>query len=224
MADPTLEAALDAVGRTRPRCGPVRVVAIDGGAAAGKTSLATELARRLPGTSILHTDDLVDGWSGQFTFWPRLRAEVLEPLAAGRPGRYRRFDWTAGHFDGWVAVPVPRILIVEGVSAIDACGVWLSLGLFLDVPRQVRARRWAERDGAALPQWRTWLDNEDAYFAAGNPSSSAVLRLQASVPSPPPNVPPPPASVGRGDAAPATEGVDPRGERAQAECGGTETE
>lgn len=153
------------------------MIAIDGGAASGKTSLATEVARQLPGTSILHTDELLDGWSGQFTFWPRLRADVLEPLAAGRPGRYQRYDWTAGRFGGSIPVPVPHTLIIEGVSAIEACGPWLSLGLFLDVPRQVRARRWTERDGPEQPEWRAWLDNEDAYFAADHPSSATVLRL-----------------------------------------------
>ena len=154
-------AATELVERIRaaePRCGQVRVVAVDGGAAAGKSSLAAALADRLDGAAVLSTDELLDGWAGQFSFWPRLRAGVLEPLAAGRPGSYRRFDWHAMRFAETVAVPVPRVLLVEGVSAIAACAGWRSVAIFLDVPRAVRERRWADRDGPLRQPWRDWLD------------------------------------------------------------------
>ncbi len=137
---------------------------MDGGAAAGKSTLAGALAARLSGSAVLSTDALLDGWAGQFSFWPRLRADVLEPLAAGRPGSYRRYDWHAMRFAETVAVPAPRTLLVEGVSAIAACAGRLSVAIFLDVARDVRERRWAERDGPLAPQWRDWLDNEDRFF------------------------------------------------------------
>ena len=91
---------VERIRAAEPRCGQVRVVAVDGGAAAGKSSLAAALADRLDGAAVLSTDLLLDGWEGQFGFWPRLRTGVLEPLAAGRPGSYRRFDWHAMRFAG----------------------------------------------------------------------------------------------------------------------------
>ena len=148
-----------------PRCGTVRVVAVDGGAAAGKSSLAAALAGRLDGAAVLSTDDMLDGWAGQFSFWPRLREQVLAPLAAGRPGSYQRYDWHAMRFAETVEVPVPRVLLVEGVSAAAACAGWVAVAVFLDVPRDVRERRWAERDGPLRQPWRDWLDNEDRHFA-----------------------------------------------------------
>ncbi len=160
-----------------PRCGPVRVVAVDGGAASGKTTLANELAGQLPGCAVLHTDELLDGWSGQFSFGQRLRDEVLAPLADGRPGRYRRYDWNLGRFAELVAVAVPGILIVDGVSAIDACASELSLGIFLDVPRAVRQRRWEVRDGPMKPAWLAWLDAEDHYFAR-HPLADEVIVIR----------------------------------------------
>jgi uridine kinase len=182
-SDAALAALAELVEAAEPRCGQVRVVAVDGGAAAGKSSLAAALAGRLSGSAVLSTDALLDGWDGQFSFWARLRDDVLAPLAAGRPGSYRRYDWHAGRFAEAVAVPVPRILLVEGVSAITACAGRVSTAIFLDVTRAERERRWIERDGPLQAAWRTWLDNEDRYFSEHPPPPDAVL-LRTPVPLP----------------------------------------
>ncbi len=163
------------ISAAEPRCGRVRVVAVDGGAAAGKSSLALALAERLDGAQVLSTDALLDGWAGQFGFWPRLRTEVLAPLAAGRPGSYPRYDWHAMGFAETVPVPVPAVLLVEGVSALGACAGRLSVGIFLDVPREVRERRWIRRDGPMQQPWRNWLDAEDRYFAEHPPPPGTVV-------------------------------------------------
>ena len=165
-----------------PRCGRVWVVAVDGGAAAGKSSLAAALADRLPGSAVLSTDALLDGWAGQFGFWPRLREGVLAPLAAGQPGSYRRYDWHARRFAEAVEVPVPEVLLVEGVSAITACADRLSVAIFLDVARDVRERRWVERDGPMQAPWRDWLDNEDRYFSEHPPPPGTVLLPGQTLP------------------------------------------
>jgi len=175
VASPDLIRLVDQVRSAEPRCGQVRVVAVDGGAAAGKSSLAAALAARLDAAAVLCTDDLLDGWGGQFDFWPRLRTGVLEPLAAGRPGSYRRFDWNAMRFAETVAVPVPSVLLVEGVSTLGACAGRLSLGILLDVPRELRERRWARRDGPLGRPELDWLAAEDRYFAEHPPPPGTVL-------------------------------------------------
>jgi hypothetical protein len=138
------------------------------------------LAEQLPGSAVLSTDLLLDGWAGQFSFWHRLREGVLAPLAAGRPGSYRRYDWQLMRFAETVAVPVPRVLLVEGVSAITACADRVSVTIFLDVPREVRQRRWVQRDGPMRRPWLDWLDNEDRFFAAHPPPPGTVLLRQAA--------------------------------------------
>jgi uridine kinase len=172
---------VEAIARSAPRCGSVTVVAIDGGAASGKSTLADALSARLEldrGTSVslIRTDHLLDGWSGQFTFWTRLRRDVLAPLAAGRAGRYRRYDWLAGQFADEITVPVANVLIVEGVSTIEACSGYVSVGVLIELPRQVRQRRWIARDGAVQPEWSRWLDAEDAYFAS-RPTAPELIVL-----------------------------------------------
>jgi len=168
---------LAAIRDHAPRCGAVRVVALDGGAAAGKTSLAARLAGALPNAAVLHLDDLLDGWAGQFGYRDRLQSAVLRPLAAGDPGCYRRYDWVRGRFAEQVEVPVRRYLLVEGVSALWGCAPYWSVGVFLDVPRRERERRWAERDGAPRPEWAAWLDAEQEFFAEHPvPADALVVR------------------------------------------------
>ncbi|MCW2539510.1 MAG: uridine kinase [Frankiales bacterium] len=184
-------AVLDALPDVTPRCGDVTVLAVDGGAAAGKSELATELAAALQARVLdtVHTDDLLEGWTGQFTFWPRLRDDVLQPLSRGRPGHYRRYDWNIGAFADEVTVVPPQVLLVEGVSAIQACGPYLALGVLITVDRAERERRWRARDLPSraevdpqhepqLPaEWRTWLAAEDDYFGAWQaPVGVPILR------------------------------------------------
>jgi hypothetical protein len=160
---------LATIERAEPRCGTVRVIAVDGGAASGKTTLAAELAATLTSVSVVHTDDLLAGWDDQFTFWPRLRADILGPIAQGRSGRLRPYDWASGRFgDDEVEVPVTRNLIVEGVSAVEACGEWLALGILITAAREERERRWRDRDGELSAEAIRWLDREDGYFARLN--------------------------------------------------------
>jgi cytidylate kinase len=162
--------------RRRPsRCGTVRVVAVDGGAGAGKTTFGGRLAQAL-GATVVHTDDLIDGWGGQFEFAETLRSQVLAPLARGEPGRYRRYDWTRKEFADTVPVPVSAFLVVEGVSAIAACGEAATYRILLLVPRAERERRWTQRDQVGLqPEWTAWLDAEDEYFAAHPPAADLIL-------------------------------------------------
>ncbi len=75
----------------------------------------------------LHTDDLLDGWADIVTFWPRLEQWILGPLRRGEPARYRRYDWHRGRFgDEWHVLPVPEVLVLDGVSTARAARPVLS--------------------------------------------------------------------------------------------------
>ncbi len=154
-----------------PRLGAVRLVAVDGGSGAGKTTVAERLAvalrQRGVRTGVVHTDDLLDGWADQFTFWPRLGDGVLEPLAHGRPGGYRRYDWHAGRFAEHQPVPVPDVLIIEGVStARRDVRDRLTLAVFVTADPALRLARVLARDGVAIePEIRAWLAAEAVHFA-----------------------------------------------------------
>jgi uridine kinase len=156
-----------------PRLGATRLVAIDGPSGAGKTVFTERLAAALRGEGldppVVHTDDLLDGWADQVTFWPRLEQWVLAPLRAGRTGRYRRYDWHAGRFrPEWTSVPPAPVALLEGVTAARAAiRPELTLSVFLTAPPRLCLDRAVARDGEPI---RTYLDEwqrgERRHFAA----------------------------------------------------------
>ena len=173
--------------RRPPRLGPVRLVAVDGPSGAGKSWFAARLAGALGGAPVVHTDDLLDGWDDQFTFWDRLETRVLAPLRHGRPGSYQRYLWHRGAFGGVpVTVPPAPAVVLEGVSsARRAIRPELSLAVFVTAPAGLRrARALARDDGgdgvafrAYLERWRT---REDRHFAADATAAHADLVVDGA--------------------------------------------
>jgi len=169
-----------------PRLGRVRLVCVDGPAGSGKTSFAGRLADRLDSEAIrvgvVHLDDLYEGWSGlEGTLWPRLVAQVLEPLRRGRPGRYKRYDWVAGAFADWVDVPVPDVLVLEGCGAARrASEPDAVLSVWVEAPAELRLARGLERDGEAMrDEWIAWSASEAAHFDRERTRARADVRLDA---------------------------------------------
>ncbi|GIJ24309.1 hypothetical protein Vlu01_49330 [Micromonospora lutea] len=172
------------------RLGRTRLVAVDGPSGAGKTVFATRLADALAGETsdaarppVVHTDDLLDGWDDQLTFWHRLEEQVLTPVRAGRAGAYRRYDWTRRSFlPAPVPVPVAPVLIVEGVSAARAAAVAdLTLAVFVTAPQPLRLTRAVTRDGPGiLPELRRWHVTERAHFAADGTEARADLVVDGA--------------------------------------------
>lgn len=165
-----------------PRLGPVRLVCVDGPAGSGKSTFAERLAAALGGAPVVHTDDLLAGWSDTLTFWPRLEEGVLRPLAGGRPGRYRRYDWLAGRFAEEHEVPVTPALVVEGVSAARAAVAGRCvLAVWVEAPSDLRLARGIARDGEALRgEWERWRAVEDAHFAADRTRDRADLLVDGA--------------------------------------------
>ncbi|WTO08599.1 hypothetical protein OG505_33120 [Micromonospora sp. NBC_00617] len=170
------------------RLGRTRLVAVDGPSGAGKSRFAAHLAdalAALPGgrPPVVHTDDLLDGWDDQLTFWPRLDGEVLTPLRQEEPGAYRRYSWVRRCFlPRPVPVPVRPVLIVEGVSAARAVvRPELTLAVFVTAPAPLRLARAVERDGPRiLPELRRWHAGERAHFAADDTATRADLVVDGA--------------------------------------------
>ncbi|MBT0995883.1 uridine kinase [Cellulomonas sp. DKR-3] len=167
-----------------PRLGPVRLVCVDGPAGSGKTTTAAGVAERAArgGTRslVVHLDDLYEGWDGlDGSLWPRLSAQVLEPLRRGRPGRFQRYDWERGRFADWVDVPVPDLLVLEGCgSAQRAADPLAVLRMWVEAPPDVRLERGLARDGqAARAHWVRWMSDEAAHFAREGTRGRADVRV-----------------------------------------------
>lgn len=182
LTSPAAQVAASALAGA-PRLGPVRVVCVDGPAGSGKTTAAAAIAAAVgPTAAVLHLDDLYEGWSGlEGSLWPRLSAQVLEPLRRGRPGRYQRYDWPTGAFAEWVDVPVPGVLVLEGCgSARRAADGIAVLRVWVEAPAALRLERGLRRDGAdAREQWLGWMVDEAAHFARERTRERADVRLDA---------------------------------------------
>lgn len=168
-----------------PRLGDVRLVAVDGPSGAGKTRFALRLAKELD-APVVHTDDLLDGWDDQFTFWPRLEEQVLGPLRRGEVAAYRRYLWHRGDFDPVpVSVgPAPVVLIEGATSARRAIRPELSFAVFVSAPSGLRLERALVRDGDDSLAFRAYLERwrvaEDRHFAVDETALHADLVVDGT--------------------------------------------
>jgi uridine kinase len=156
----------------------VRLVAVDGPGGAGKSFFAARLAKALNGAPLVPTDHFATG-EPENEWFPRLRAEVLEPLLGGKSGRYRRYDWASRRLAEWHEVPRAPIAIVEGVSsARREIAAALALAVYITAPRDIRLERGLARDGEdARARWERWMAEEDVHFR----SDGALARCDLIV-------------------------------------------
>lgn len=165
-----------------PRCGAVRVIAIDGPSGAGKSTLADAVASDLD-CPIMRVDLLYPGWGGLAEGVRLLHDHVLVPLAEGRTAHYRAWDWVAGSWGAQRHLEPTPLLVVEGCgSSVGANGDLAAVRVWLDAPADVRRMRALARDGEAYaPWWETWAAQENVLFGADRTRERADLHLGGQV-------------------------------------------
>ncbi len=155
-----------------------RIIGIDGPGGAGKTTLATWLARELPAQAVMHTDDFAS-WDNPVDWWPALLERALEPLAAGRAARYRPTPW-GGKEEEEIGIEPGGTVLLEGVTATRrAFRPYLACTIWVETDRAVRLRRGLEPDGEpSRAQWERWMEEEDRYIEAEQPGKRADLVVR----------------------------------------------
>lgn len=181
---------LVALLRAVPRVHPVKLVGVDGLGGSGKTTFASRLAAAAGAAGaaawpVVHTDDFASH-DEPIEWWPRMLAEVVEPLLRGERAAFRAYDWVNRRPGPTVEVEPADVVVIEGVGATRAA--WrdrLAHRIWVDAPRDVRLRRGIERDGEQLREfWTEWMRAEDRYVAEEDPRSYADLVIEGN-PSPP---------------------------------------
>jgi uridine kinase len=177
--------ALDGLLDRPARLGGVRLVAIDGPSGSGKSVLADAVAAELRAagtrTGLVRTDHFAT-WDDPVAWWPRLAAGVLDPLRNGRPGTYLCVEWRDGkpHPGPYLAVEVPEVLVLEGVSA-GRRSVRADLSLLIWCEHRdpaERLERAVARDGEACrAPLRAWQRFEEGWFAVDQTGDAADVRL-----------------------------------------------
>jgi len=168
------------VDASEPRCGTTHLIAIDGPSGAGKTTFAAELAAALSAPTV-HMDDLYPGWDGLRGGTLRLQQWVVEPLQAGRPARYRRWDWGTAAYDRWVQLPPAEVVVVEGCgSGTLPAGRALSALVWVEADLAVRYARGIARDPGFAEFWDRWAAQERELYAADGTRSRADLVIDTT--------------------------------------------
>lgn len=178
MTPPSADAAVDVLAHARAhpaRLGTTRLICVDGPAGSGKSTLAREVAR-LAGARVVRLDDLYPGWDGLFAV-DAVVLDLLRPLAEGRPGQYRRYDWPAEeHQETHTVEPAP-VLVLDGVGAGNRA--WRDLAttlVWVEAPPALRLERALARDGEGVrDRMVAWMRDEDRLYAEQRTRAAADL-------------------------------------------------
>ena len=169
---------------------PNPIVLIDGPSGAGKSTLADALIARWPADAppeLVRLDHLYPGWGGLALGSRAVATELLAALRQTGTGRWRRWNWAAGHPAEWHEVHAGRPLIIEGCGALSqASARHADLAIWLTADDAVRKRRALARDrGAFDAHWDMWDAQFAEFVAQQRPLALADLILHATpAPSP----------------------------------------
>lgn len=148
------------------------ILLIDGRSGSGKTVLADMLAGDL-GATVVHMDDLYEGWHGLQAAALYAVRQILEPLSLGEPARWQRWDWAAGTRAEWHELPAGSSLVLEGCGSLTRASRELAdRAIWLACDETTRRARALARDGDDS-WWQMWREQEDRLIALEQPRSLA---------------------------------------------------
>jgi uridine kinase len=146
------------------------LIAIDGRAGAGKTTLAASFFEELSAdktVAVIHMDDLYDGWENALS--ERL-TQTLESIVKSHQSKVAFeidiFNWQSMSFDSKRVIHPVDILILEGVGAgqkvVRDAGATL---YWLDIDAEVGMQRVLNRDGNQIAsQMKQWQIAQEIHF------------------------------------------------------------
>jgi uridine kinase len=167
-----------------------RACAIDGPGGSGKSTLARQMARDL-GAEVISMDSFllpadqyrVSVIAKNFDL-ERFEDEVINPLLAGLPVRYRVAD-ASNKTMSWVHIPAEKPIIIDGIySMYLRFREAYDFSIFVDADRETLLRRGVASEVGVASWLDKWLPGEETYLEAQAPMSGATLVLDGAAPIP----------------------------------------
>jgi hypothetical protein len=142
-----------------PRAGTVRMLGIDGFSGAGKTTLALDLRRADPTTTVLSIETFYLGWDGLAAGPRRAREQLADPLRRGEVPVVEPWDWRHDRVAAPRRRPVGALVVVEGCgTGAPPLREALSLLVWVDADPDERERRLRGRD-----DWTVYAPHRAAF-------------------------------------------------------------
>lgn len=165
------------------RCGSTHIIAIDGRAGAGKTTLANELALALSlkrDVTVIHLDEIYAGWELALTeTLTKSLSYIVSSLAAERAATVPIFNWHFHEFDSDREISPCDLVIIEGVgSAQRIVREMATASIWIEIDPQTGLERVLNRDGVAIEtQMKLWQIREEAHFGMDKTRENADFIL-----------------------------------------------
>lgn len=185
--DQACSLVIEHLSRSASPVGDVKILAIDGPAGAGKSTMAEHLSRLLEDAPIVHMDDLYRGWGDALTarLATTLRDQILTPISQNKRGSYRAWDWKKGIEGERITIAHHSHLIVEGVGAAQrVVRPFASTMVWIGVSPELGLARVLERDKVKVEDFdhfeiemRSWQGREILHFEKEETYQSVHLRF-----------------------------------------------
>ena len=165
------------------------IIVIDGPAASGKSTMATQLAKILNGNVVRMDDFFLPmelrtekrlAEAGGNVHYERFKEEVLDKLVSGDAFEYTKFDCSVMEYGNKVHVPSSNWRIVEGsYSHHPYFGKYGDIRVFSMVDDDEQISRILSRNGEKMARMfqNVWIPMENRYFEEYNISKLADLRV-----------------------------------------------
>lgn len=159
------------------------IIAIDGPAGSGKTTLAGHLSAALSlkySVATMHMDDLYNGWNLAFDhhFSDALKS-ACQSHRESTPYLLSRYDWQKGAYGMPEKFPQSELLILEGVGSSQiAVRPFLSATIWIDIDPLTGLERVLRRDGDSIATpMRHWLALQAQHFCENDSQNAADFVL-----------------------------------------------
>lgn len=157
------------------------IIAIDGPAGAGKTTLASNLSASIPArTLIIHMDDLYNGWERALSSdLSESLISIADAYISQREITYASYDWANSKFSEPISHPSPDLLILEGVgSGQRAIREKLGALIWLEIPVHQGVERVLARDGESFREnIEKWVIQQEQHFTVEDTKKAADFIL-----------------------------------------------